>query len=175
MASAGHAAPTDSVSLKLTGTVEARCALDIPNDNTDIALGEVSAGALDKTAELTFTIDCNAPFAYSLESTNGALANTTTTIGQGSDDFDTTLDYEVQFKTALEDGDTASIDQTCTSASIDDDLAAGSADQCDFEDSGTSIAIDEQGSLTISVDAEGKLLLAGAYTDELKLTVGVRP
>ena len=61
------------------------------------------------------------------------------------------------------------IDQTCTSASIDDGLAAGSADQCDFEDSGTSIAIDEQGSLTTN-DAD-KLLLAGAYTDELKLTV----
>ena len=77
----------------------ARC----PNDNTVSPLA-VSAD-LDKTAELTFTIDCNAPFAYSLESANGACQYDPA-IGQGSDDFDTTLDYEVQFKTILEDGDT---------------------------------------------------------------------
>lgn len=169
------AMPADSVTLTLKGEVEAACAITPGSAGTRIDLDEISSNLPSATGELAFTLNCNAPFSYALESDNGALVNGGGRVADGSDTIETTLPYTVRFQADLEDGDTDTIDQTCTSGSIDVDLPDGSSDQCVFADSGTAVAIGEPASLSVSVDSTGRVLLGGTYTDNLKLTVSVRP
>lgn len=162
-------ASDSSVALVLSGTVDVSCAIDTGDVGTVIDLGGISAASPAVSGVLDFRISCNAPFGYTLESTNGGLSNSSGAPGSGSDAILTVLPYEVEFEAALEDGDTLRIKQTCKSA----DILDGATTPCAFANSGTSVAIDQAASLTVSVDESGSVLLGGEYTDSLKLTVGL--
>ena len=158
---AGALRAADTVTINLTGTITASCALS--GVAASASLGDITVAG---STTINFTTDCNAPFAYSLASLNGGLKHTT--ISTAPSGFAITQAYAVQTIIATNSG--GGINQTCTSASI-----KTGAVTCAFTNSGTAVAIQKASSLGISWTASASPLLAGTYQDTLTLTVSVQP
>lgn len=145
----------------LSGSVEQRCAITASPTSAD--LGTLS-GAGSK--ELSFTYTCNTPFAYQLQSTNGALKHKTLS---GQTGFFNSLAYTVEVNLPT---DGSSISQTVVSSN----LTEGSITT--FTNSGSAIAIDKTGTLTLNWNAPElettSPLLAGDYRDSLTLTLSAQ-
>jgi hypothetical protein len=153
------AASEDIVRLELVGHEDVRCGID------DLA-PVFNLGSLDRAgaSALSFTFDCNAPFAYSLTSQNGALAPN----GAAPDAASTgRLPYSVQIRIPTTGG--GALADECASAAL---LAPPS---CPFSNSGAAIASREAAQLAILwTSARDAGLLAGLYSDRLTLTVSPR-
>lgn len=179
-----HAAETDEVTLNLSATIASSCSMDrtgtIGSGAGTTASPEQVTLAESGAITLDFNLNCNSPFKYTLTSTNGALVyQGTSNVSANSDTILTQAAYQTTFSTALEDGDTTSINQTCSSSGL-----TGTTPKCnggEFATSGTSVAIDESASLTVSLVGysapllNGQPLLAGTYTDTLTLEVKIPP
>jgi hypothetical protein len=152
-------ASEDQVRLELVAHEEPRCG--IGNLAPVLSLGQLDrAGA----RTFSFTIDCNAPFAYSLISENGALKPVEDGALAGSG---TGLPYNVSTRIAMSGG--ASLADECASAAL---LAPPT---CTFSNSGSAIAPGEEAQFDISwPSAEDLRLRAGLYTDRLTLTLSPR-
>lgn len=152
-----------SGTITVQGDVPENC--EIRSIPSTVDLGELSQSSSEAIA---FDFSCNAPFAYSLTSQNGALEHTTRS---GVIGFATSLGYGLDISLPT---DGVGISDSCTSAEIE----LGSV-TCSFSDSGTDIALNKTGGLTLnwSVPAPGAgtPLLAGNYADSLTLTISTLP
>lgn len=168
-----YTASAQTVTLDVQGEITPSCALS-GLSSTVSGLDFTSA---DSTT-LDFTVDCNSPFAYALESTNQgfSIQGGPTIIGGG---FATTLPYNVTSSFTTDNG---TFGDTLTST----DLTAANAAPCigatfdeagcttTFQNSGTDVAADPSGnnaSLQVSWGNSAEPLLAGTYQDTLTLTV----
>ena len=161
----------DTGTLTITGTITPSCGLTGPGGTVD--LGNIGTAG---SHQFDVTVNCNTPFAYALVSSNHALAAASPpSVVNGT--FDATLPYTLttSFATdgasfgnsnipssALTDSNAA----PCLAASYD---AAGCA--AHFADSGTTVAIDKTGSLTVTWGAAAHPLVSGTFTDTITLTV----
>lgn len=175
----------ESVQLNLSATIEKSCSVDRNGTGGNTA----TLDSDDGTVRVEFTIDCNAPFVYSLTSDEGGLVYTgTDSVGNNSDTILTQVDYSTQFKvTGLQDGNKTEIEQSCSSSSLGIKDGAGdpapecSSSSASFEDSGTAVAIGQTATLDISIDnwvnglVSGNPLMAGTFRDELILTISTNP
>lgn len=152
------AAATDTV-VTLRGDVVPACA--VAGLTTSVDLGNLTASG---TTTLAFTTTCNAPFRYSLSSGYGGLRHSSGATAPGG--FSAVVPYSVR---TILPTDAGTIDQTCTSASI----LEGSV-TCVFTDSGTGIAIGQSSELRLGWTGVPNLL-GGSYSDNLTLTIGIRP
>lgn len=148
----------------LQGVVAEDCRID--NVPATVHLGDLGQSS---SAAIAFDFSCNAPFRYSLTSLNGALVHVMQSSVSG---FASQLGYEVDVSLPTDTG--AGITDNCASSEI----AAGAV-TCSFSDSGVDIALNKNGSLSLSwiAPAPGAAtpLLAGDYADSLTLTIAVQP
>jgi len=152
-------AAADAVKVEVTGNITPACS----SGSTTVALnpGDISKAG---SASSTFTVDCNAPFQYSMQSANGALqlVNAPAKAAASS-----SVPYDVHIRIPLTLG--GAIDDTCNSVTIKQ-----GAVNCKFSDSGQKIAVNQTAQAQISwSNAQGQLI-AGQYTDRLTVTVSVK-
>ncbi len=150
--------------ITVTGSVAEDC--NIVNFPSSVDLGDLQQSASEV---ISFDFNCNAPFAYTLSSTNGALAHT---IENSVPGFLTSLDYSVTVSLPTDAG--TGILQTITSNSV----GPGGTPPT-FNDSGNEIALNSVGQLTLQWSAPGIAtstpMLAGNYADSLTLTISTQP
>ena len=154
-------AAVGKVKIEVTGTITPYCA-------NSVTAVPIDAGDPRKagSAKFAFTIDCNTPFQYTMQSDNGAFRLTNAPAGVSRDQIE--VAYNVHIRIPLTLG--GSIDDTCGSQSIKQ-----GATSCQFTDSGQKVAINQLGETDISWDATPSHLLAGQYTDRLTVFVSVKP
>ena len=153
-------AAAGKVEVEVTGTIKPYCAnsmMAVPVNASDPR----KAGS----AKFAFTIDCNAPFQYTMQSDNGALRLTNAPDAVSRDQIE--VAYNVHIRIPLTLG--GLIDDTCSSKSIKQDAIS-----CIFTDSGQKIAINQLAETHISWNAAKTRLLAGQYTDRLRVFVSVK-
>jgi hypothetical protein len=154
-------AAAGKVDIEVTGNIKPYCA----NSVTAVPINTGDPGKAG-SANFSFTVDCNAPFQYTMQSDNGALRLTNAPDGLSRDQIE--VAYNVHIRIPLTLG--GSIDDTCSSRSIKQ-----GATSCIFTDSGQKIAIDQRAETRISRNAAKTRLLAGQYTDRLTVFVSVKP
>jgi spore coat protein U-like protein len=151
----------NTVKIAVTGNI-------VPSCSTSSAVQVLDVGNIAKagSAKVTFAVDCNAPFQYSVRSEKGAmrLLNAPATVLAGR--FE--APYDVHVKIPLTLG--GQIDDACNSRAI-----RFGAFGCKFSDSGHKIAVDQTAEMQISWGDAQQMLAAGQYTDQLTITVGVKP
>ena len=154
-------AAVGKVEIEVTGTIKPYCA-------NSITAAPVNAGDPRKagSAKFAFTVDCNAPFQYTMQSDNGALRLTNAPDVVSRDQIE--VAYNVHMRIPLTLG--GSIDDTCSSKSLKQ-----GAISCTFTDSGQKIAINQLGETNITWDAAKTHLLTGQYTDRLTVFLSVKP
>jgi hypothetical protein len=165
-------AASDTATLTLQGTISASCGLSAPSGAVD--LGDISVPG---SRNFAITVDCNAPFAYAVVSSNQALtADAPPPVLGGA--FDTTLPYTLttQFETdGANFGDTAISSAAMTDAAAAPCLAAAfDAAGCPYANSGDAVAINKTGTLTVNWGGSVHPLTAGTFTDTITLTVRVQ-
>jgi hypothetical protein len=148
-----------TVSIGVEGDIAPAC--QITASGGDVYLGDLSGGG---SKSLEFSLICNAPFAYRLESASGGLKHTT--LSSSPAVLSTLLPYVVGSHIPTENGE---ISDTCSSTTIQKGFIT-----CHFSDSGTEIAPLSFGRLTFTWDGESHLLQAGAYEDCLTIVVETR-
>lgn len=153
-------AAVDAVKVEVTGNITPSCS----SSTTTLTLnpGDISKAG---SAKASFTVDCNARFQYTIQSANGALRLVSAPATVASSN--SSVPYDVHIRIPLTLGGT--IDDTCSSATIKQ-----SAVSCKFSDSGQKIAVNQTAQAQISwSNAQGQLM-AGQYSDQLTITVGLR-
>jgi len=150
-----------SVEIEVTGSIAPYCA----NSETNIP---VDLGKLDRPGKVVagFTVDCNAPFQYTMQSEHGAMR--LENAPADADREKTTHPYTVRLRIPLTRG--GEINDTCTSA----DIKQG-AITCKFSDSGEKIAINQKATANITWSAPQDGLQPGNYSDNLTVSVNARP
>ena len=154
-------AAVGKVEVEVTGTIRPYCANSITA--VPVNVGDPSKAG---SAKFAFTVDCNAPFQYTMQSDNGALRLTNAPGAVSRDQIE--VAYNVHIRIPLTLG--GSIDDTCSSKSIKQ-----GAISCIFTDSGQRIAINQLAETHISWKATQAQLPAGQYTDRLTVFVSVKP
>ena len=167
---AGAVQAGDTVTLTVQGAVTATCELSGPG-------GAVNLGDLSAPGSHSFnvTVNCNSPFAYAAVSANSALTTSGGTIVLGQ--FDQSLPYWLTTRFSKNGGgsfgDGAIASSLLTTARAAPCLAASFDISCPFATSGSDVAINQTGTLTVSWGSSTHPLWAGTYTDILTLTVRV--
>jgi hypothetical protein len=139
-------AADSSVDIEVTGAIPPYCA-------NSAVTSPVSIDDIRKpgVATVAFTVDCNAPFQYSMQSAHGAMR-----LPHKSDAH--TIPYSVRIRIPLTRG--GAIDDMCESAS----LRAGAV-TCKFTDSGGKIALNERGMAEVTWSTPVANLFLGQYKD----------
>jgi hypothetical protein len=152
-------AAANSVSIEVVGAITPSCTSRITAINV-VAVDIAKAGS----ATLSFALDCNTPFQYSLQSDNGALRLVdapTSALAK------TETPYDVHLKIPLSFG--GAIDDTCASATLKQ-----GAISCLFSDSGQKIAVNQTAEMKIIWRNPQEQLMPGQYTDRLSISVSAR-
>ena len=156
--------------LTVQGTIPQSCGLSGPSGAID--LGNIAAAG---SKDVTISVDCNAPFAYAVVSTNHALiADAPPAVAGGS--FNTSLPYTLStsFETdGASFGDSNIPSANLTSANAAPCQAPAFDPSCPFANSGDTVAIQKTGRLTLSWDNPSSPLTAGTFSDTITLTVRV--
>jgi hypothetical protein len=154
-------ASADQVRLEVTGRIAPACSSSVTS--IPLSAGDVSKAG---SAGYKFTVDCNAPFKYSMQSDNGALrlVSAPATAAQSAVE----VPYTVHLHIPLTFG--GAIDDTCASAAIKQGAVS-----CQFSDSGQKVAINQQATTEISWNGAVQKLAGGEYHDRLTITVSVKP
>jgi hypothetical protein len=148
-----------TVSIAVEGDIAPAC--QITASGGDVYLGDLSGGG---SKSLEFSLTCNAPFAYRLESASGGLKHTT--LSGSPAVLSTLLPYVVESHIPTENGE---ISDTCSSTAIKRGFIT-----CRFSDSGSEISLLSSGRLTFNWNGESHLLQAGTYEDCLTIVVETR-
>lgn len=144
----------DKVTIEISGVIETECAVSGLQSHAN--LGQLSPSG---TQMSSFQINCNTPFGYELQSSQGGLRHASArTAGVG---FTTLIPYAVEVKIPTNIG---LIFDQCTSQMM------ASSDGCAWSNSGNGISINETGSITIAWSANGQFV-AGSYSDLLTLNI----
>lgn len=154
----------DRVQIAVEGRITPKCDIDERglSSSRHINLGEANKAGKH---QFDFGINCNAPFKYTIESTYGAMVSQTQ-LASLTPQFAREVPYTVSVHIPTDDVD---INDRCPSKTI----KAGHV-TCPLHDSRNGIAIDQQGTVTVEWAASPKPLLAGAFSDQLTIKVGVR-
>ena len=162
LAAAAPASAQEEVTVTVTGEIEPSCGLSATE--LDVDLGTVTE---ETSADFSLTVDCNHPFTYELSSANGGLAHEGGIVFVGN--FTELLPYSLAFALPVEDPP-GTLGATCASAALE-----APSPPCGSGSSGSSIAIGQTASFTVSWSTADHILLAGLYADELTFTVSVQP
>jgi spore coat protein U-like protein len=159
---------TTKVAVKLQGDIATECAI-----RGGIGSGAASvAGVAMDLADITkpgrrhysFTVNCNAPFAYRLEAQYGALTH------EGGGVAPAGLAGAVPYEVAMHiPTDALTINDRCSGESI----RSGQV-RCPFSNSGAGIALGSAAQLTLAWTPGNAVPLAGQYSDCIKIIVGAR-
>lgn len=151
----------DKVQIEVTGTIKPYCA-------NSAASVPIDAGDPSKagSSKFTFTVDCNAPFQYTMQSQNGAMRLVNAPAAAPRERIE--VPYDVHIRIPLTLG--GAIDDTCNSASI----RQGAAITCKFTDSGHKIAIGQQAVTQVSWNGAQGPLMSGHYSDQLTVFISVK-
>ena len=114
-------AAQDKVQIEVTGNIKAYCSSRATS--APIAAGDTSKAGSSKFA---FTVDCNAPFRYTMQSGNGAMRLVDAPAAAAPDKIEVAYDVHIRIPLTLG----GVIDDTCNSASIKQ-----GAISCKFTDS----------------------------------------
>jgi len=148
---------SDTINVKLTGRINARCLL---SGGGEINLGELRGG---EGAKASFGLDCNLPFNIDIHSQRGGLAHATMPQGQGP--FAGLLEYDLQLSVPTLRPDPALVEGRYTSRELLGERTLSSGDGIGAGG----------GTLEFRMrQPEGAGLLAGRYTETLSLTVTPR-
>jgi hypothetical protein len=144
----------DLVTIEVVGEIDPKCRLNaLP---VGIELGQISKSG---TQLIPFQINCNAPFEYSVRSRDGALKHLD--VIEASIGLVAQIPYKLDVRIPTDEG--LILDQ-CDSSNL-----SGSSPSCGHGNSGSSTAIDQTASLTLSWNVSAELV-AGTYSDVLTLT-----
>jgi hypothetical protein len=147
-----------SVSIELQGEIEPECQLNA--GSSTVELGSIVKSG---SKQISFGINCNAPFSYAVVSQSGGLQNAdSTTVRAGFTSF---VVYSVGVAIQTDGGTIAG---ACPSAAL-----TARSSTCSYPDSGNKIAIHQAGSLTLSWSSTDELV-AGPYVDVLTLSLQPR-
>jgi len=159
-ASAFHPAG-NTVKIAVRGNIEPSCSTSSTVSSLDI--GNIAKAG---SAAASFAVDCNAPFQYSVRSEKGAMRLAGAPATAPARRFG--VPYDVHIKIPLTFG--GQIDDTCNSRAM-----RFGAFGCKFTDSGQKIAVNQTAEMEISWGDAQQLLAAGQYSDQLTITVSVKP
>ena len=166
LSAAGFA--TTKVAVKLQGDIATECAMI-----GGIGSGAPSvAGVAMDLADITkpgrrhhsFTVNCNAPFAYRLEAQYGALTHESGGVAPAG--LAGAVPYEVAMHIPT---DALTIHDRCSGESI----RSGQV-RCHFSNSGAGIALGSAAQLTLAWTPGNAVPLAGQYTESIKIIIGAR-
>lgn len=163
---AAHAEDNNKVDITLKGWVTAKCTVNGGNSvTTPVSIGNVNAAG---EKSFTYPVNCNAPFRYTLSSTNGGLQRT-----QPLNGAQPTRVYNVNVNIPTDSGTGAgsgiTINDTCASNTI-----RGNVITCpNVHDSGNDIALDKTATLKVTWSPD-TALPSGTYADKLTFTVGLK-
>lgn len=154
-------AAAGKVDIEVTGNIKPYCA----NSVTAVS---IDAGNPRKpgSSKFAFTVDCNAPFQYTLQSENGALRLVNAPAGASRDEIE--VAYDVRIRIPLSPGGV--IEDTCSSSSIKQGAVS-----CQFTDSGQRVAISELAETQVSWNGASSRLRSGQYVDRLTVFVSAKP
>ncbi len=154
-------AAADAVKVEVIGDITPSCS----SSGTTVTL---NPGDITKvgSAKYSFTVDCNAPFQYTMQSANGALRLVDAPVTATASHME--VPYNVHIRIPLTLG--GAIDDTCSSTAIKQDAVS-----CRFSDSGQKIAVNQTAETQISWNNAEKQLMAGQYSDRLTIAVSVKP
>ena len=152
----------DTVSIAVEGRITPKCTLVGYGaaDTRTMTILDLNSGSF----QYGYNIECNAPFAYSVESENGALALAGQTIGPKRPEARVPYVLTVNIPT-----DDVLINDQCPSET----LKTGQV-TCQFHDSRQGIALSGQAKLSLNWNPPVVALPAGTYSDRLTFRVGVR-
>jgi hypothetical protein len=155
-------APGNVVKIAVTGEIQPSCA-------SSIVTGTLNVGDIAKagSAKVSFTVDCNTPFQYSMRSEHGAMRLETAEKSAARRDA-SRVPYDVTVKIPLSHG--GEIVDACSSANLRHHNAG-----CTFSDSGRKIAVNQTAEMQISWLSSQQQLGAGQYSDRLTFVVSARP
>lgn len=157
---AGAAIPSDggrnSVTISYVGAITSSCELKF--DTFQFELGPV---APDKTADVSFSVDCNEPYQITLQSTNGGLLGPPVPSGRG---FSNLVPYELEVSIA---GGPSS--GSCRSET----LKSTEPGNCRVLDSGGEIAAGLSGLARLRLKPGSADYVAGNYADTI--TINIQP
>jgi len=147
-----------SVSIELQGEIEPECQLNALSSAIDL-------GSIFKSGskQISFGINCNAPFSYAVMSQSGGLQNGDRTPVRAG--FTSFVVYSVAVAIQTDGGTIAG---ACSSAAL-----TPQAPTCSYPDSGNKIAIGQVGFLNLSWSSPDELV-AGPYVDVLTLSLQPR-
>ena len=154
-------AAAGKVNIEVTGNIKPYCA-------NSVTAAPVDAGNPGKpgSSKFAFTVDCNAPFQYTLQSENGALRLVDAPAGASRGEIE--VAYDVRIRIPLSPGGV--IDDTCNSSSIKQGAVS-----CMFTDSGQRVAISQLAETQVSWNGTSSQLRPGQYIDRLTMFVSVKP
>lgn len=153
---------SDEVKIGVKGEIRARCT--VAGLVKEIDLGVLKTLDQRQSRDFPFNLSCNAPFGFQLSSENGAMRHET--VSGNPKGFLSRFPYEVSLAIPTDGG--AVIRKTCES----DELMAG--EDCGEADSGEDVAIDKTANLKLSWGPIGKPLIAGKYSDVIKLQLSMK-
>jgi hypothetical protein len=153
-------AASERVRIEVTGRIVPACSS--ATSTTTLNIGDPSKAG---STSYSFTVDCNAPFKYTMQSDNGALRLVGAPAAAARASVE--VPYKVHINIPLTFG--GAIDDTCASAAIKQ-----GATSCHFSDSGRKVAIEKKASAEISWNGAPGQLAAGQYNDRLTVTVSVQ-
>ena len=151
----------DKVQIEVIGNIRPYCA----NSATSVPI-EAGDPSKPGSSKFAFTVDCNAPFQYSMQSQNGAMRLVDAPASAPRETIE--VPYDVHIRIPLTLG--GAIDDTCNSTSI----RQGAAITCKFTDSGQKIAIGQQAVTQVSWNGTQNTLMRGQYSDDLTVFVSVK-
>jgi hypothetical protein len=152
-------AAADQVKIEVTGNIVPACSS--ATSTTTLDAGDVTKAG---SVRYSFTVDCNAPFKYTMQSDNGALRLVHAPASAARASVE--VPYTVHLHIPLNGG---AIDDTCASASIKQ-----GAISCKFTDSGGKVAITQRATADISWDSPQGLLMGGDYIDRVTVSVSIK-
>jgi hypothetical protein len=151
----------DRVQIEVTGNIKAYCS----NSATSVPI-DAGDPRQPGSSKFSFTVDCNAPFQYTMQSQNGAMRLVDAPATATRDKIE--VPYDIHIRIPLTLG--GAIDDTCNSTSI----RQGAAITCKLTDSGQKVAIGQQAVTQVSWNGTKSPLMAGHYSDQLTVFITVK-
>ncbi len=154
-------AAAGAVRIEVAGAITPTC-------SSSVASVQFDAGDVTKagSSKFSFTVNCNAPFHYTMQSDNGAMRLVNPSASAPISQIE--APYDVHIRIPLTQG--GAIDDTCASAALKQGAVS-----CQFTNSGRGIAVNQTAQAQISWKAAQGILAPGQYSDRLTFSVGLQP
>lgn len=151
---------SQQVRIVLRGEVTPQCMMSGLGGSLDI--GRLSAGGMSGQKQLSFQLNCNTPFSYSLTSEHGSLMLDK---DGGANGLAARFPYRARLTIPTDGG--ASLTLDCSGAQL-----GGDAGACEGQ-SGAETAIGQNASLIVLWEPIGQHLMPGRYRDELRIAFSI--